>query len=244
MNSNTYFFFLWVFQSFQCSYLKITILNHLWCSFLGEFWTVHHIPVFYLKNDSTRDNSLVELSPIKNLWWIPILVAICNTMDTSSSICPWFVVKIPQGMFVFVEIIAILKGESTWKLWHRFNVEISKWFQLSKSTKYRMSSPHEFFYFVSTWNWCNFSTRCFHSIISEYFLLWEPVPCCSDIELSPCTFSDINVITDIGTIVATSFQNFAATQINRNKDNFYFLQSNTNKYYNANLYKYYTNQNF
>ena len=131
-----------------------------------------------------------------------------------------------------------LKGESTWKLWHRFNVQISKWFRLSKSTKYRMSSPHEFFYFVSTWNWCNFSTRCFHSIISEHFQLWEPIPCYSDIELSPCNFSDINVITDIGTIVATSFRNFAATQINRNKDNFYFLQNKTNKYYNANLYKY------
>ena len=37
---------------------------------------------FILKNDSTRDNSLkfleVKLSPLKNLWWIPILVATCN----------------------------------------------------------------------------------------------------------------------------------------------------------------------
>ena len=37
---------------------------------------------FILKIDSTRDNSLkyleVKLSPLKNLWWIPILVATCN----------------------------------------------------------------------------------------------------------------------------------------------------------------------
>ena len=31
----------------------------------------------------------------------------------------------------------ILKCEPTWKLWHRFNVEISTWNRLSKSTKYR-----------------------------------------------------------------------------------------------------------
>ena len=29
-----------------------------------------------------------------------------------------------------------LKGESTWKLWHRFDVDISTWIRLSKSTKY------------------------------------------------------------------------------------------------------------
>ena len=31
---------------------------------------------FILKNDSTRDNSLKF--PLKNLWWIPILIATCN----------------------------------------------------------------------------------------------------------------------------------------------------------------------
>ena len=30
---------------------------------------------------------------------------------------------------------------------------------------------------------------------------------------------------------------FATTQINKNKDNFYLLQNNTNKEYNANIYK-------
>ena len=56
-------------------------------------------------------------------------------MDTSLLIRHRFDVEIPRGKFV--EITLILKGESTWKLWHRFNVDISTWNQLSKSTKYR-----------------------------------------------------------------------------------------------------------
>ena len=55
-------------------------------------------------------------------------------MDTSSSICYQFEVKIPRGKFV--EVTSILKGESTWKLWYRFDLEISTWIWLSKSTKY------------------------------------------------------------------------------------------------------------
>ena len=54
---------------------------------------------------------------------------------------------------------------------------------------------------------------------------------------SRCNFNDIDVITDIGTIGIISFGNFATTQINRNNDNFYYLQNNTNKDYNANIYK-------
>ena len=56
-------------------------------------------------------------------------------MDTSSSIRHRFDVEIPRGKFV--EITSILKSESTWNLWHRFNVDISTWIRLSKSTKYR-----------------------------------------------------------------------------------------------------------
>ena len=55
-------------------------------------------------------------------------------MDTSSLIRHRFDVEIPRGKFV--EITSILKGESTWKLWHRFDVEISTWIRLSKSKKY------------------------------------------------------------------------------------------------------------
>ena len=55
--------------------------------------------------------------------------------------------------------------------------------------------------------------------------------------LSQCHFNDIDVITDMGTIAAISIGNFATTQINRNNDNFYIFQNNTNKDYNANIYK-------
>ena len=56
-------------------------------------------------------------------------------METSSSIRHRFEVEIPRGKFI--EITSILKGESTWKLWHRLDVEISTWIRLSKSTKYQ-----------------------------------------------------------------------------------------------------------
>ena len=54
--------------------------------------------------------------------------------------------------------------------------------------------------------------------------------------LSQCNFNEIDVITDIGTIGTMSFGNFATMQINRNNHKF-FLQNNTNKDYNANIYK-------
>ena len=55
--------------------------------------------------------------------------------------------------------------------------------------------------------------------------------------MSRCNFNDIDVIMDIGTIGTISFGNFATIQINMKKDNFYILQSNTNKDYNANIDK-------
>ena len=55
--------------------------------------------------------------------------------DTSSSIRHRFDFKIPRGMFV--EISSILRHDSTWKLQHRFDLEISMWIWLSKLTKYR-----------------------------------------------------------------------------------------------------------
>ena len=58
-----------------------------------------------------------------------------HPMDTSLLIRHRFDVEIPRGKFA--EITSILKGESTWKLWHRFDVDISTWIRLSKSTKYR-----------------------------------------------------------------------------------------------------------
>ena len=68
-------------------------------------------------------------------WYEVTLVKKCNNpMDTPSSIRYRFVVEIPRGKFV--ETTSILKSESTWKLWHRLDVEISTWIRLSKSTKY------------------------------------------------------------------------------------------------------------
>ena len=55
--------------------------------------------------------------------------------------------------------------------------------------------------------------------------------------LNRCNFNDIDVITDFGTIGTKSFGNIATIQINRNNDKFYFLQNNTNRYYNANITK-------
>ena len=57
-------------------------------------------------------------------------------MDTSSSIRHRFDVEIRHGKFV--KISSILKSNYMWKLWHQFNVMISTWFWLLKSTKYRL----------------------------------------------------------------------------------------------------------
>ena len=53
--------------------------------------------------------------------------------------------------------------------------------------------------------------------------------------LSHCNFNNIDVIADFGTTGTMSFGNIATMQINRNNDKFYFLQSNTNRGYNANI---------
>ena len=81
-----------------------------------------------------------------------------NPMDTSSLIIHRFDVEIARGKFE--EIRSILKGESTWKLWHQFDVDST-----FKIDEISMSSPRGFFYVVSASNQRNFCTRCFHSII-------------------------------------------------------------------------------
>ena len=55
--------------------------------------------------------------------------------------------------------------------------------------------------------------------------------------LSCCNFNDIDVITDFGTSGTISFGNIATVQINGNNNKFYFLQNNTDRYYNANRTK-------
>ena len=104
-----------------------------------------------------RKKTKQEKKSIKiKIFSYPIYKLTAFPMDTSSSIRHRFDVKIPPGKFV--KITSILKGESTWKLWHRFDVDISTWIRLSKS----MSSPRGFFYVASTSNRRNFCTRCFH----------------------------------------------------------------------------------
>ena len=59
--------------------------------------------------------------------------------------------------------------------------------------------------------------------------------------LSCCNFNDIDVITDFRTIGTIFFVNIATMQINRNNTKFYFHQNNTNRDYNVNITKNYTN---
>ena len=142
-----------------------------------------------------------------------------NPMDTSSLIIHRFDVETARGKFE--EITSILKGESAWKLWHRFDVDLT-----FKIDEILMSSPRGFSYVVSTSNRRNFCTRCFHSIIFQHFLLLEPILNYSGIMLSHWNFNDIDVMTDFGTAGTISFGIIATMQI----------QNNYNRDHNANIY--------
>ena len=83
-----------------------------------------------------------------------------------------------------------------------------------------MSSPRGVFNVVLTSNRRNLCTRCFFCIIFYCFLHREFIVSYSGIVQIQCDFNNIDVIIDIGTIGTISFGNFAATQINRSKDNF------------------------
>ena len=154
-----------------------------------------------------------------------------NPIDTSSSIrrrnSTWKVRRnyIDFERRIHVEIMPSIR---------RGNFDVDSTFKIDEMS---MSSPSRFFYVISTSNRRNFCTHCFHCIISLHILLWEPILSYSGIVLSRCDFNNIDVITDIGTIGTNSLGIFATTQLNRSKDNFYLLQNNTNKDYNANIYK-------
>ena len=137
-------------------------------------------------------------------------------MDTSSLIRHRLDVKIPRGNFV--EISSILKSESTWKLWHQFDVKISTWVRLSKSMKYRWGLHVDFS--MSFRRRIDVTSVLTVSILLfPTFLLWEPILSYSGIVMSRCNF---NVTIVIGTTGTISYGNFATTQINRNKDNFLY----------------------
>ena len=118
----------------------------------GFHFTFPHFPIcfripFLLQHVVTYLNVYRRLEGI--VWrkmglfsWIDKIWFFLYPMDTSSLIRHWSDVEIPHGKFV--EISSILKGESTWKLWHRFDVEISTQIQISKSTKYRQTLHVDF----------------------------------------------------------------------------------------------------
>ena len=112
-------------------------------------------------------------------WWN-------HPMDTSSRICHWFYVEIPRGKFV--EITSILKGESSWKLWDRIDVDISTWIWLSKSTKYWWVLDVDFS--MSFWRQIDVLTVSILSF-SNIFLSGLPILNYSGIMLSHCNFNNI-----------------------------------------------------
>ena len=129
---------------------------------------------------------------------------------------------LPNG-HIFADSPSIRRRIFTWKVrgnhidferWIHVEIMTSIWcgnFDVDSTFKIddiSMGFPHGFFYVVSTLNRRNFCIRCFHSIISQHFLLWEPILSYSGIVLSRCDFSNIDVITDIGTIGTISFGNF------------------------------------
>ena len=93
-------------------------------------------------------------------------------MDTSSLIFHRFDIDIPHGKFV--EISSILKGESTWKLWHWFDVETSTWIRLSKSTKYRWVLHVDF----SMSFRCRFNVT---SVLAVSILSFPNIFCCGNL---------------------------------------------------------------
>ena len=83
--------------------------------------------------DYVRERNILGESHLHSYFWNT--VSTYFPMDTSSSIRHRFDVETSREKFV--EISSILKGESTWKSLHPFDVEISTWIRLSKSKKYR-----------------------------------------------------------------------------------------------------------
>ena len=101
--------------------------------------------------------------------------------------------------------------ESTWKLWHRFKVDILTWVSTL------LYSLLLCYHFLTSSTLGTYSKLFWYSAESMYF-------------------NDIDVITDTETTEIISFGYFATTQINGNKDNFCLLQNNTHIDHNTNIY--------
>ena len=129
---------------------------------------------------------------------------------------------LPNG-HILVDSPSIRRRNSTWKVCRNYsdfdrrihvetmtsirrgNFNVDSTFKIDEIS---MSSQREFFDVVSTSNRRNFCTPCFHCIIYQHFLLWEPILSYSGIAMNQCDFSKIEVITDIGAIGTLSFGNF------------------------------------
>ena len=148
-------------------------------------------------------------------------------MDTWSLICHRFDAKIPRGKFV--KMTKILKGKSTWKLWHQFDVEISTWIWLSKSTKYRWVLHMDFLML--------FRRRIdVISVLSVSIVLFPSIFCSGNLFLAFLVQCCINVISTILTLSLIlellelyPLGIFATTQINKSKAYFHLLQNDTNQ---------------
>ena len=68
-----------------------------------------------------------QLNPFKRYFWVGDLIHFRF----------YFYILSKTAWGKFVEISSTWKSKSTWKLWNRFDVEISTWIWLSKSTKYQ-----------------------------------------------------------------------------------------------------------
>ena len=77
--NSTRYFYLTIFRSFRCSKFKISVME------FSRVLDCTPQSCFVLKNNSNRDNTLkfleVEFSPLKVLWWSPILVATSNICE-------------------------------------------------------------------------------------------------------------------------------------------------------------------
>ena len=150
-------------------------------------------------------------------------------MDTSSSIRQRFDVEISHGKFV--EMTSI---ESTWKLWHRFDVEISTWIRLSKSTKYRWVLHVDFLTL--------FLRRIeVTSVLAVFIVLFRNIFCSGTYSIlfwySAETMWFQQYWRNHWCWNYWSYMLSVMTLLNRSKDNLYLLQNNTDKDCNANVYK-------
>ena len=128
-----------------------------------------------------------------------------------------------------------------WTQIRRFAIFSTSKFHVESSSRFHQfwnANPHGNYDIDLTWKFrrgFDFQNRRNIDEFSRWIFLCRfdfALGTCSNLiwyMLIRCLFNDTDVITDIGTIGTISFRNFATTQINMNKVNFYLLQNNTNQ---------------